>query len=70
MYTYKIPYIIEIDFNTGECVTIEIFMCPSIFMERTLSVNYPVLSQNNVVLLNTFAKYHGRKITLYTNTGS
>ena len=25
-------------------------------MERTLSVNYPVLRQNNRVLLNTFAK--------------
>ena len=30
-------------------------------MERTLSVNYPVLRQNRRVLLNTFGK-HGRKI--------
>ena len=31
-------------------------------MERTLIVNYPVLRQNNGVLLNTFEKHHGRKI--------
>ena len=31
-------------------------------MERTLSVNYPVLRQNKGVLLNTFEKHHGRKI--------
>ena len=27
-------------------------------MERTLSVNYPVLRQNKRVLLNTFVKNH------------
>ena len=31
-------------------------------MERTLSVNYPVLRQNKRVLLNMFGKHHGRKI--------
>ena len=30
-------------------------------MERTLSVNYPVLRQNKGVLLNTFEKHHGRR---------
>ena len=36
-------------------------------MERTLSVNYPVLGQNKGVLLNTFEKHHGRKIQHYTS---
>ena len=31
-------------------------------MERTLSVNYPVLRQNKGALLNTIEKHHGRKI--------
>ena len=31
-------------------------------MERTLSVNYPVLRRNKGVLLNTFEKHHGLKI--------
>ena len=31
-------------------------------MERTLSVNYPVLRQIKGVLLNTFEEQHGRKI--------
>ena len=31
-------------------------------MERTLSVNYPVIRQNKGALLKTFEKHHGRKI--------
>ena len=31
-------------------------------MERTLSVNCPVLRQNTGVLLNKFVKHHGQKI--------
>ena len=31
-------------------------------MERTLSVNYPVLRQDKCVLLNTVERHHGRKI--------
>ena len=38
-------------------------------MERTLIVNYPVLRQNNGVLLNTFEKHHGRKIQHCTSIG-
>ena len=35
-------------------------------MERTLSVNYPVLRQNiKRVLFNTFEKHHGLKIQQY-----
>ena len=31
-------------------------------MERTVSMNYPVVRQNKHVILNTFIKHHGRKI--------
>ena len=31
-------------------------------MERTVSVNYPVLRQNKGILLNMYEKHHGRKI--------
>ena len=39
-------------------------------MERTLSVNYPVLRKNKGVLLNMFEKHQSKDTTLYINTGS
>ena len=39
-------------------------------MERTLSVNYPVIRQNKRALLNTFEKPQSKDTTLYINTGS
>ena len=36
-------------------------------MERTLSVNYPVLRQNMGVILNMLEKHHGQKIQYCTS---